>query len=665
MLFVISFTAALVCLSLGVVLALFSTTLLRKRQGGLAPYHAMVIGTLLALAFYFFPMAHAGLGFSRTPGDLLSAGIAALYNAIRLFAIDGDYFEAIALAEEAGVGALLLPYRVLGAVLHLLAPLLTFGFILSFVRNFSSLLRYRLSVAREVHIFSELNERSLALAGSILAEERRRHPILSRAMIVFTDVVTKQEEAHYELASEAERMGAILFCKDMESIRFRLPLSRRRFNFYLIEENESEKLRHAAAVMRDYDKRGVMLYVFSSSTESELMLSTRNLRMLKVVRVNDIQSLVYHNLDLYGMRLFRNARRYNENEISAVIVGLGQYGREMLKALTWYAQVPGFRLKIHVFEEDGDAEERLRRACPELLTRSGVREEGESYYEITIHPKTNAAGAGFLDELSAIGRVTYVFVSLGEDEKNIDTALAIRAHLERCEPAFHPDVETVVYDSSVATALGVTWHEPPSGTDEPDGVRIKKKACRIHMIGDLASFYSVETVLDSALVEAGLRVHLRYSAGDPSLVRALDRAEQYAGEKERALGRAERRRMKKEERALRRDTAGTLAALEREYGSSFWMQEYNYRSSIAKALAERLRRKFLREGYITLPGIDKPWGERTEEEKLAIGSFEHIRWNAYMRTEGYRRGERSDLGKLHNLLRPLDELSDDDIRKDA
>ena len=664
MLFTVSFVAALVSLGLGILLALFSTTLFRKRRGGLAPYHAMVIGTLLALSFFFFPMAHAGLGFSRTPGDLLSAGIAALYNAIRLFAIDGDYFEAIALAEEAGVGALLAAYRVLGAVLHLLAPLLTFGFILSFVRNFSSLLRYRLSVAREVHIFSELNERSLALAGSILAEDRRRHPFLSRAMIVFTDVVAKQEEAHYELASEAERMGAVLFCKDMESIRFRLPLSRRHFHFYLIEENESEKLRHAAAVMRDYDKRGVMLYVFSSSTESELMLSTRSLRELKVVRVNDIQSLVYHNLDLYGMRLFRHARAYNDNEISAVIVGLGRYGREMLKALTWYAQVPDFRLKIHVFEEDGDAEESLRRECPELLARSGVREEGESYYEIVIHPKTNAAGAGFLDELSAIGRVTYVFVSLGEDEKNIDTALAIRSHLERCEAEFVPDVETVVYDSSVATALGVTWHEPPSETDEPDGVTIKKKACRIHMIGDLASFYSVETVLDSALVEAGLRVHLRYCAGDPSLVRALDRAEQYAAEA-CPLGRAERRRMKREERALRQRTAGTLAALEREYGSSFWMQEYNYRSSIAKALAERLRQKLLREGYITLSGIEKPWGERTEAEKLAIGSFEHIRWNAYMRTEGYRRGERNDLAKLHNLLRPLAELSDDDVRKDA
>ena len=664
MLFGASFAASLVCLLLGVLLALFSITLLRKRRGGIAPYHAMVLGTLLALAFYFFPMAYAGLGYSRAFPDLLSAGIAALYNAIRLFAIDGDYFEAIALAEAAGVGALLVPYRVLGAVLHLLAPLLTFGFILSFVRNFSSLLRYRLSVAKDVHIFSELNERSLALAGSILSEDRRRHPFLSRAMIVFTDVVTKQEEAHYELASEAEQMGAILFRKDMESIRFRLPLSRRNFNFYLIEEDESEKLRHAAAVMRDYDKRGVMLYVFSSSTESELMLSTRNLASLKVVRVNDIQSLVYHNLDLYGMRLFRNARRYNENEISAVIVGLGRYGREMLKALTWYAQVPGFRLKIHVFEEGGDAEERLRRECPELLARSGVREEGESYYEITIHPNTNAAGEGFLRALSAVGRVTYVFVSLGEDEMNIDTALAIRAHLERCETDFHPDVETVVYDSAVATALGVTWHEPPVAEEEPDGVRIKKNACRIHMIGDLASFYAVETVLDSALVEAGLRVHLRYSAGDPSLVRALDRAEQYAGE-ESTPGRAERRLMRKEEKALRLETERTLECLERAHGAAFWMQEYNYRSSIAKALAERLRRKLLREGYITLPGIDKPWGDRTEAEKLAIGSFEHIRWNAYMRTEGYRRGVRNDLAKLHDLLRPLDELSDDDIRKDA
>ena len=45
---------------------------------------------------------------------------------------------------------------------------------------------------------------------------------------------------------------------------------------------------------------------------------------------------------------------------------------------------------------------------------------------------------------------------------------------------------------------------------------------------------------------------------------------------------------------------------------------------------------------------------------------EHIRWNAYMRTEGYIYApQRYDLGKMHYNLVPVSELSNDDLRKDA
>ena len=63
--------------------------------------------------------------------------------------------------------------------------------------------------------------------------------------------------------------------------------------------------------------------------------------------------------------------------------------------------------------------------------------------------------------------------------------------------------------------------------------------------------------------------------------------------------------------------------------------------------------------------------KRTDEEKLAIGLIEHVRWNAYMRTEGYQysggqnKSSRNDLGKVHHNLVPVTKLSDDDLKKDA
>ena len=134
------------------------------------------------------------------------------------------------------------------------------------------------------------------------------------------------------------------------------------------------------------------------------------------------------------------------------------------------------------------------------------------------------------------------------------------------------------------------------------------------MIGDLEHFYSFATMIDSNLVEEGKKVHLRW--GDES---------------------------------------------------EFWKYEYNYRSSIAKAIHERLRAKM----KLDIPGINKEWDKRTDEEKLAIGLIEHVRWNAYMRTEGYQysgsqnKSSRNDLGKVHHNLVPVTKLSDDDLKKDA
>ena len=65
--------------------------------------------------------------------------------------------------------------------------------------------------------------------------------------------------------------------------------------------------------------------------------------------------------------------------------------------------------------------------------------------------------------------------------------------------------------------------------------------------------------------------------------------------------------------------------------------EYNYRSSIAKAIHEKLRKDMNEKMGISFPGINMPRKEILENFDLClqIGLIEHIRWNAYMRTEGY------------------------------
>lgn len=600
-----------------------------RRKRIITPNRAFIVGVCGSAIIMLYPLYLRDLGDIESISKYVKAALISVQHALRLFAFDGDYLEIVRMVEglDAKIQTI---YTLLGAILYLAAPILLVGLILSFFKNLSSHLRYMFSFAKSRHIFSELNEKSLALAKSIDDvynkrgdEGNRKYKFWKGAVIVFTDVIETDDEDLIELIEEAREMGAILFSKDLESVCYRrCRFPSRSLHFYLISEDEEEKIRHAESIMQDYDKFDqTELFVFSNDIRSELLLATKNTERMKVIRINDIQSLVYHNLDTYGTRLFQNARAGDSDEktISAVVVGLGQYGLEMMKALTWFCQVPGYRIKIHAFDIEENAEEKFENFCPELMAERLNKQNipGEARYAIDIHGGMDVNSTKFFDALSQIGDMTYVFVCLGGDEVNLSAAIKIRAWCERVQKDSKPDIETVIYDSNLWESMSVKWTVTDQ-TPSPEGVvNFKKQSYDLHMIGDLDHFYGYHTLIKSDLVEEGRNVHLRYvESGDDS---------------------------------------------------EFWKYEYNYRSSISKAMHERLRGKL----DLSIPGVDKAWNERSEEEKLAIGRVEHLRWNAYMRSEGYQysgskeRSTRNDLGKLHNNLVPLSELTDEELRKDG
>ena len=57
--------------------------------------------------------------------------------------------------------------------------------------------------------------------------------------------------------------------------------------------------------------------------------------------------------------------------------------------------------------------------------------------------------------------------------------------------------------------------------------------------------------------------------------------------------------------------------------------------------------------------------ERYRTERFEIGKVEHVRWNAYMRSEGYVCAPKNHLAKHHHNLVSVFKLSDEDLRKDG
>lgn len=92
-----------------------------------------------------------------------------VYMAIKLFIVDGDYSVILEFANQ---GELIdTVYSVYVAVLFVGAPLLTFGFILSLLKNINARIKMLLFRNRDWYIFSELNAESIILAKSIRDSE--------------------------------------------------------------------------------------------------------------------------------------------------------------------------------------------------------------------------------------------------------------------------------------------------------------------------------------------------------------------------------------------------------------------------------------------------------------------------------------------------------------
>lgn len=585
-------------ISLFVSLALFVGLVaigffLRKRKDRPKVFsllNVVLVATAIAAYILVLPV-QAATGCGPAEGVIIT-----IQSMLQVFSLDGD-FTALQDVVQCSAPLFQHVYLIFAAFLYVLAPILTLGVVLSFFHDATAYLRLQLYRWRNLYIFSELNEKSLALAQSCMEHEQAEG---KKAAVVFTDVFDANEESTYELQDRAERMGALCFKKDILSLR--LPKTEQTFSFFIIGEDDSENIEHSLQLISRYGQQeNARLYSFSTSTESALLLGSAMNEELQMTvrRVNKAQSLIYNYL--YENDIFANAIELpgGEKLLSVIIVGMGRYGTEFLKALVWAGQVPGCRLEIHVFDQDKDAEARFSSMCPELMDLNGNDIEGEAHYSIRFHRTDNGQGINvrtraFDEHIAAIGAVSMAFVALGSDEADIEISMKLRTLLRRHCGNSTPVIEAVVYQTAKADLVRARTFTDYRGND-----------AQIHFMKDT---YAYSVIINSELEQAAKERHLKWCD--------RTKADQ-----------------------VRRETV------------NFYRFEYFYRSSLASVIRRRVRSR------MGVPGIDKAPGERTQEERLAIQRMEHAGWNAYMRTEGFCYGpRRDDMAKLHHLLVPFDQL---------
>lgn len=486
-----------VCLMISIccifLAALFSVTinkskLSKKHKVGL--FKSLFAGVFVAALFMFFPI-HSVTAEATVLGGW-RAFLLSVLNSMQVFAI-GCEFSVVKESMVYCPDWLDVLYQVWAATLFVLAPIFTFGFVLSLFKNLSAYLNYLWAFNRETYVFSELNEKSLVLANDIKTKNKK-------ATIVFTDVFEDNEENTYELVENAKRLGAICFKKDILVIDFKKHSRKKSISFFAIGINETENLNQSLKLIENYrDRDNTHIYVFSTKIESELLLTSIDKGRVKVRRINEVQSLVNRVLYEQGCVLFESSRETSNGnkKISAIVVGMGSHGTEMVKALTWFGQMDGYKLEINAFDQDPLAEEQFVAIAPELMSPdyNGVDIEGEAQYKITVHSGINVTSITFANEISKITDATYVIVALGNDDVNINTAVNLRMYFERMR--IHPVIQAIVYNSQQKKAL--------------EGIKnYRGQEYDIEFIGDVGSSYTEDVIIDSELEEDALKRHLKW-----------------------------------------------------------------------------------------------------------------------------------------------------------
>ena len=219
---------------------------------------------------------------------------------------------------------------------------------------------------------------------------------------------------------------------------------------------------------------------------------------MRVRRMSLARNLVIDTLQKRS--IFEKAVAKGEEKlINIVIVGLGGYGQEFFKTISWCGQMKGYKLNIHLFDMIEDIESQIRGFAPEVVKYNHKKIEGEPFYDIYYHNAMDVKSQEFLEELSLIDNITTVYVTLGDDELNIETAMRIRMILAR-KGNNDADIMAIVYSSIKNETIKQNGIKDVSGNDYA-----------IDFIGSMEERYTLNFIEQNELEQEGLRIHLSWS----------------------------------------------------------------------------------------------------------------------------------------------------------
>lgn len=353
-------------------------------------------------------------------------------------------------------------------ILFIAMPLLTAGFILSFLEKLISFIRLSLSKNKKLYVFSEVNEKSLLLAKSIEKQKDSK--------IIFAKVKDKT----------SLNVNAIKLNKKVTNIKFNKDSD---VTFFMISKNEEQDLNETLELIELYkDREKTKIYVINQNEETPVVLDSTNKGKITVEIVNEKERAIFNLLN--DMPLYLNSIN---NTISILIVGCGSLGQEFLRDATWCSMILGYKLEMLVIDLKADKiKENLESDYPELLNNYDIK-------FLNLDIKSSEA----IKQLKSRKNINYILVSMNTDEKNISAAIMLRRLFIRefnREPIINLWIENEYKQDQILNLVNEKGNE-----------------YKFNAFGGIKELYQGNTIIDSNLERLAIQVNLAYDPNDTDL----------------------------------------------------------------------------------------------------------------------------------------------------
>lgn len=590
-------------------------------------------------------------GNRDAPGGLLDSTITSVLGVIRSMTGENSVFDT---REMLGVvpAELQAFTAIYTAILHLTSAALLLGFLLSLFKNFFPWMRYHLFTRGRLCVFTELSERGLLLAEDI----RRQDEVDGRkkAAIVFLDKLSEEDSEGSSKLERLNSIGAFLFDTSVHALKLHKRYLKEPVNFFLMRSNEEENLRDGLELAAEYGKSALAghlrVHILNAQPEAEAVVdSIEYTSKLSLRLIREARSTLYHLFDTRP--LFLGERN---GKLVILVVGAGRNGTEAIKIASWCGQTLKLRPEILVVDNDPTVESRFERECPELAPRTAPP---DALADCTIRFLTADVKSGaFSALLKKYPDVGYVICALGNAELNLRTSMNIRRVYEEIrfsnpqpDALDQPPMVNVLLENPFLFGIGS---------------RLKfdtRVDCDLAPFGSLKQTYTWNNIVSPYLENAGVAVNRFY-------------ARHYQKASLNALSPQER--------------AKQIAEIEYSADRHYEEKEYHRGSSVALGLHCKYKIYACLQEAEGLKLPDAVWLEHPDQSIIeslqkslaspqngaepveALSQLEHRRWNAYMRSEGWRcattevadrwfetlQDHRNFAAKLHPCLVTWDEL---------